>query len=43
MGIPRGFTREFIEEVEANLARDSDLDQFELETKFSLLNPQKQE
>ena len=43
VGIPRGFTREFIEEVEANLARDSDLDKFELETRFSSLNPQKQE
>ena len=43
VGIPRGFTQEFIEEVEATLARDSDLDKFELETRFSSLNPQKQE
>jgi len=43
VGIPRGFTREFIEEVEANLARDPDLDKFELETRFSSLDPQKQE
>jgi len=43
VGIPRGFTREFIEEAEANLARDSDRGKFELETKFSSLNPQKQE
>lgn len=43
VGIPRGFTREFVEEIEATLARDPELDKFELETKFSSLNPQKQE
>ncbi len=43
VGIPRGFTREFVEEIEATLARDPDLDKFELETRFSSLNPQKQE
>jgi hypothetical protein len=43
VGIPRGFTREFVEEIEASLARDPDLDKFELETRFSSLNPQKQE
>jgi len=43
IGIPRGFTREFVEEIEATLARDPDLDKFELETRFSSLNPQKQE
>jgi hypothetical protein len=43
VGIPRGFTREFVEEIEATLARDTDLDKFELETRFSSLNPQKQE
>jgi len=42
LGIPRGFTREFVEEIEATLARNPDLDIFELETKFSSLNPQKQ-
>jgi len=43
VGIPRGFTREFVEEIEATLARDSELDKFELETRFSSLNPQKRE
>jgi poly(3-hydroxyalkanoate) synthetase len=43
VGIPRGFTREFVEEIEATLAKDSDLDKFELETRFSSLNPQKGE
>jgi len=43
VGIPRGFTREFVEEVEATLARDPDLDKFELETRFSSSNPQKRE
>jgi hypothetical protein len=43
VGIPRGFTREFVEEIEATLARDPELDKFELETRFSSLNPQKQE
>jgi len=41
--IPAGFTREFVEEIEATLAKDTDLDKFELETRFSSLNPQKQE
>jgi len=41
--IPRGFTQEFVEEIEATLARDHDLDKFDLETRFSSLNPQKQE
>jgi len=43
VGIPRGFTQEFVEEIEATLARDPDLDKFELETRFSSLNPQKAE
>jgi len=43
VGVPRGFVQEFIEEVEATLARDPELDKFELETRFSSLNPQKQE
>jgi len=43
VGIPRGFTQEFVEEIEATLARDRDLDKFELETRFSSLNPQKRE
>jgi hypothetical protein len=43
VGIPRGFTQEFIEEIEATLAGDPELDKFELETRFSSLNPQKKE
>lgn len=41
--IPAGFTREFVEEIEATLATDPNLDKFELETRFSSLNPQKQD
>jgi hypothetical protein len=43
VGIPRGFTREFVEEIEATLAKDPELSKFELETRFASLNPQKQE
>jgi hypothetical protein len=43
VGIPRGFTSEFVEEIEATLARDPELDKFELEKRFSSLNPQKGE
>jgi len=43
VGIPRGFTQEFLEEIEATLASDPDLDKFELETRFSSLNPQKKD
>jgi hypothetical protein len=43
VGIPRGFTQEFVEEIEATLAGDPELDKFELETRFSSLNPQKKE
>jgi len=41
--VPRGFVGEFVEEIEATLARDAELDKYELETRFSSLNPQKQE
>lgn len=41
--IPVGFTREFVEEIEARLVKDHDLDKFELENHFASLNPQKQE
>jgi hypothetical protein len=43
VGLPRGFTREFVEEIEANLVRDSALDKFDLQNHFAYLNPQKQE
>ena len=41
--IPAGFTREFVEEIEARLAKDPELDKYELENHFGSLNPQKQE
>ena len=31
VGLPRGFTHEFVEEIEANLVRDSELDKFDLQ------------
>jgi len=41
--IPVGFTQEFVEEIEARLIKDHDLDKYELENHFASLNPQKQE
>jgi hypothetical protein len=41
--LPRGFTREFVEEVEADLIRDHQLDKFDLQNHFAYLNPQKEE
>ena len=41
--IPAGFTREFVEEIEARLTKDADLDMYEIENHFGSLNPQKQE
>ena len=41
--IPVGFTREFVEEIEARLVKDPELDKYELENHFASLNPQKQE
>jgi hypothetical protein len=41
--MPTGFTQEFVEEIEANLIKDPDLDKFEIENHFGSLNPQKQE
>jgi len=43
VGLPRGFTREFVEEIEANLVRDPELDKFDLQNHFAHLNPQKEE
>jgi hypothetical protein len=43
VGLPRGFTREFVEEIEANLVRDAALDKLDLQNHFAYLNPQKQE
>jgi len=41
--LPSGFTREFVEEIEARLLKDSEMDKFELANHFASLNPQKQE
>lgn len=41
--MPTGFTQEFVEEIEANLVKDRDLDKYEIENHFASLNPQKQE
>jgi hypothetical protein len=42
VGLPSGFTREFVEEVEANLVGDPELDKFDLQNHFAHLNPQKE-
>jgi len=39
--LPRGFTKEFVEEVEALLIQDKALDKVDLSNYFSYLNPQK--
>jgi hypothetical protein len=41
--MPTGFTQEFVEEIEANLVKDRDLDKYEIENHFASLNQQKQE
>ena len=41
--IPAGFTREFVEEIEARLTKDSELEMYEIENHFGSINPQKQE
>jgi hypothetical protein len=41
--IPVGFTREFVEEIEARLTKDPELDMYEIENHFGSINPQKQE
>jgi hypothetical protein len=41
--LPAGFTQELVEEIEANLVKDPDLDKYEVENHFASLNPQKQE
>lgn len=41
--IPRGFTQEFVEEIEAHLIKEPDLDKYEVASHFASLNPQKQE
>jgi len=41
--LPAGFTQELVEEIEANLVKDPELDKYEIENHFASLNPQKQE
>jgi hypothetical protein len=41
--IPRGFTKEFVEEIEAHLVKDPELDKYDVGNHFSSLNPQKSE
>jgi hypothetical protein len=41
--IPAGFTREFVEEIEARLIKETELDMYEIENHFGSINPQKQE
>lgn len=43
ISLPKGFTKEFVEEVEALLIRDKELDKFDLSNYFMYLNPQKEE
>lgn len=43
VSLPRGFTKEFVEEVEALLIRDKELDKFDLSNYFMYINPQKEE
>jgi len=41
--IPADFTKEFVEEIEARLVKEKDLDEYDLENHFASLNPQKME
>jgi hypothetical protein len=41
--MPAGFTRELVEEIEANLVRDPALNKYEVESHFASLNPEKEE
>ena len=41
--LPRGFTREFVEEIEAQLIRDRELSKHLISNHFTYLNPQKEE
>jgi len=43
VSLPRGFTKEFVEEVEALLIQDKALDKLDLSNYFMYLNPQKEE
>jgi len=39
----RGFTKEFVEEIEAQLIRDRELSKHLISNHFTYLNPQKEE
>jgi len=41
--LPRRFTKEFVEEIEAILVRDHELDKYSLSNHFMSINPQKEE
>jgi len=43
VALPRGFTKEFVEEIEAQLIKDPELDKYDLLNHFMSLNPQKEE
>ena len=43
VSLPENLTREFVEEVEALLIKDSDLDKYDLSNHFLSINPQKEE
>ena len=43
VSVPERFTREFMEEVEANLIRDKEMDGIDLSNYFMSINPQKEE
>jgi hypothetical protein len=43
ISVPEGFTREFMEEVEANLIRDEEMKGIDLSSYFTSINPQKEE
>jgi hypothetical protein len=43
VSLPAGFTKEFVEEIEARLVRDPTLNKFDLANSFGRINPQKEE
>jgi hypothetical protein len=43
VSVPEGFTREFMEEIEANLIRDGEMKGIDLSNFFMSINPQKEE
>lgn len=43
VSLPAGFTNEFVEEIEAQLIQDPELDKLDLSNSFAPINPQKKE